>query len=119
MTDDKDRTKNSTGEGQQTTTPETDDIVDLEEYAKSGRKPPRAGRYRIRIDKEHYTVEAPAMTGRELLTLAGKTPVTGYMISQKMRGGEARRLGLDEKADFTTPGVERFMTLPLDQTEGC
>ena len=96
----------------------TDEVVDLEEYAKAGRKPPRARRYRIRIDKQQYTVEVSSMTGRELLTLAGKTPVTNYMISQKMRGGEARKLGLDESADFTTPGLERFMTLPLDQTEG-
>lgn len=119
MNDDKDREKNTTDDEQQPSTHEIDDIIDLEEYAKSGRKPPRARRYRIRIDKEHYTVEVTAMTGRELLTLAGKTPVTGYMISQKMRGGEARKISLDEKADFTTPGVERFMTLPLDQTEGC
>jgi hypothetical protein len=95
------------------------EIVDLEEYARSGRKPPRARRYRIRIDKQHYTVETSTMTGRELLTLAGKTPVTRYMISQKLRGGEARRVGYDERVDFTTPGLERFMTLPLDQTEGC
>lgn len=97
---------------------ELDEIIDLEEYAKSDRKPPRARRYRIRIDKQHHVVETPSMTGRELLTLAGKTPATNYMISQKMRGGEAHRIALDEKADFTTPGVERFMTLPLDQTEG-
>jgi hypothetical protein len=96
-----------------------DEVIDLEEYARAGRKPPRARAYRIRIDKKLYTVEVPSMTGRELLTLAGKIPVTSFMISQKFRGGQAKRIGLDEKADFTTPGVERFMTLPLDQTEGC
>lgn len=96
-----------------------DEVIDIEEYAKSGRKPPRARAYRIRIDKQIYTVEAQAMTGRELLTLAGKIPVTNYMISQKLRGGQAKKIAYDEKADFTTPGVERFMTLPLDQTEGC
>jgi len=96
-----------------------DEIIDIEECAKAGRKPPRARAYRIRIDKQLYTVKVPAMTGRELLTLAGKIPVTSYMISQKFRGGQAKKIGLDEKADFTTPGVERFMTLPLDQTEGC
>jgi hypothetical protein len=96
----------------------TDEVVDLEEYAKAGRKPPRARRYKIRIDKQHYVVEVSSMTGRELLTLAGKTPVSNYMVSQKMRGGEARKIGLDERVDFTTPGLERFMTLPLDQTEG-
>lgn len=95
-----------------------EEIIDLEEYALADRCPPRARRYRIRIDKHKYDVERLAMTGRELLTLASKTPATSYMISQKMRGGEARKIGLEEKADFTTPGVERFMTLPLDQTEG-
>lgn len=97
---------------------ETDEIIDIEEYAKSGRKPPKAKRYQIRIDKQKYVVEVPAMTGRGLLNLAGKTPATNFMISQKMHGGEARKLGYDEKADFTAPGVERFMTLPLDQTDG-
>ncbi len=97
---------------------ETDKIINIEEYAKSGRKPPKAERYQIRIDKQEFVVEVPAMTGRELLNLAGKSPATNFMISQKMHGGEARKLGYDEKVDFTAPGVERFMTLPLDQTDG-
>ena len=104
------------------TTTATDDIeldvIDIEEYAKKGEKPPKAKSYRIRIDKEKHTVKARSMTGRELLTLAGKTPVTSYMISQKMHGGEAREIGLDESADFTAPGVERFMTLKLNHTDG-
>lgn len=95
-----------------------DEIIDLEEYALANRKPPRARRYRIRIDKTKYEVKVPSMTGRELLTLAGKSPVSNYMITQKLRGGQTHRIELDESADFTTPGVERFMTLPLDQTEG-
>jgi hypothetical protein len=118
MNDNKEQ-KDDAGRNQQPAAFETDEVIDLEEYAKSGRKPPRARRYRIRIDKQHYTVEVSGMTGRELLTLAGKTPVTGYMISQKLHGGEARKVGYDERVDFTTPGLERFMTLPLDQTEGC
>lgn len=95
-----------------------DEIIDIEEYAKAGRKPPKAKRYQIRIDKQKFVVNVPAMTGRELLNLAGKTPATNYMVSQKMHGGEARKIGYDEKTDFTQPGVERFMTLPLDQTDG-
>ena len=96
----------------------SDELIDLEAYAKAGRKPPKAKRYQIRIDKQKYMVEKTAMTGRELLTLAGKPPVTSFMISQKLSNGEAKKLGYDEKADFTQPGVERFMTLPLDQTDG-
>ena len=95
-----------------------DEIVDLEECAKSNRKPPRASQYRIRIDKQHYVVDVSEMTGRQLLELAGKLPPEKYKIHQKLRGGQAKQIGLNEKADFTTPGVERFMTLPLDQTEG-
>ncbi len=94
------------------------ELIDVEEYAKAGRKPPRARQYRIRIDKLYYVVEKHALTGRELLALAGKTPETNYMISEKMRSGEARKIGYDEKADLTKPGVERFMTPPLDQTDG-
>lgn len=94
------------------------DELDLEEWGKSGLKPPKARRYRIRIDKEHYIVEVPEMTGRQLLVLAGKTPPDRFTISQKLRGGQTATIPADGIANFTQPGVERFMTLPLDQTEG-
>ncbi len=94
------------------------DVLDVEECGKAGRKPPKARRYRIRIDKERYVVDVPEMTGRELLVLAGKTPPERFTISQKLRGGQTETIGLDDVADFTKRGVERFMTLPLDQTEG-
>jgi hypothetical protein len=95
-----------------------EDVIDLEEYALANRKPPAARRYAIRIDRKKYTVEVPGMTGRELLELAAKVPAERYMITQRFCGGRTKRIGLDEKVDLTTPGVERFMTLPLDQTEG-
>ena len=95
-----------------------EELVDLEEFAKANRRPPRAKQYRIRIDREQFVVDVPAMTGRELLLLSGKNPPEQFSIFQKLRGGQTQKIGLDEKADFTTPGVERFMTLPLDQTEG-
>lgn len=94
------------------------DLVEIEEYGKANKKPPRAKRYRIRIDKIKYDVDVPRMTGRQLLVLAGKTPPERYVISQKFCGGRSDPVGPDEVVDFTRPGVERFMTLPLDQTEG-
>lgn len=103
---------------EKTVTDEVVELVDLEEFGKQNKPPPKAKTYRIRIDKKKYDVKVPNMTGRQLLQLAGKTPVERYMISQKMHGGQSKPIGLDESADFTTPGVERFMTLPLDQTEG-
>lgn len=98
--------------------PITHDEIDIEEYAKRGETPPPARRYRIRIDREKYTVSVPKMSGRELLKLAGKVPPERFTLAQKFRGGAVRPVGLDETVVFTNPGVECFKTLPLDQTEG-
>lgn len=94
------------------------DIIDIEEYARMDRTPPKKKRYRIRIDRQQYVVEVECMKGREILELAGKTPVEQYQLRQKLRGGQVVKIRLDEKVDFTTPGIEKFMTIPLDQTEG-
>jgi hypothetical protein len=94
--------------------------IEVEEYGKKGggMPHPHARRYVIRIDKIKYTVHVSHMTGREILTLAGKIPPEQYKLTQKFHGGAARTVGLDEDVDFRTPGVERFMTLKLDQTDG-
>lgn len=94
-----------------------DEIVDLEEYAKQGKKPPKAKKYRIRVDKEKFVVDVPSMTGREILTLAGKTPPEQFKLFE-IKNGNRVKIGLDQTVDFTEHGVERFTTLPLDQTEG-
>ncbi len=95
-----------------------EELIDIEEYAKTGRRPPCGCRYRIRIDKTKYEVAVQSMTGRELLVLAGKNPPERFMIVQRLDCGQTKRIELNQSADFTTLGVERFMTLPLDQTEG-
>lgn len=97
---------------------ESDVVVDVEAYAKAGKPVPPAKQYRIRIDKDYFDVTVPSMTGRQLLELAGKSPPEGYQIRQKLLGGEVRKIGLDEVTRFDAPGVERYVTLPLDQTEG-
>ena len=103
-------------------TPEEMEVeeLEIEEFAKKGgnERAPKAKRYIIRIDKTKYTVEVPTMTGREILTLAGKVPPEQYKLTQKQHGGGATTIGLDETVDFQAPGVERFMTLKRDQTEG-
>lgn len=94
------------------------EIIDLEEFSKENKKPPKNKKYRIRIDRQQYVVDVECMTGREILELAGKTPVEQYQLRQKLRGGQVVKIRLDEKVDFTTHGIEKFMTIPLDQTEG-
>lgn len=91
---------------------------DLEVAAKAGKPPRRAKRYRLRVDRDYFTVASMNLTGREILVLAGKVPPENFLLSQKLRGGQAKKVDLDEGIDLTTPGVERFMTLPKDQKEG-
>ena len=96
------------------------DEVEVEEFGKRGGQDrlPRARRYVIRVDKAKHTVTVSHMLGREILVLAGKQPPEDYKLTQKLHGGAARTIGLDEDVDFQTPGVERFMTLKLDQSDG-
>jgi len=74
--------------------------------------------YKVLIDKTQYDIPEPMPTGRELLIIAGKQPPEQFAIYLKSPGEQPKRIGLDEKVDLREPGVERFVTLPLDQTEG-
>jgi Multiubiquitin len=94
------------------------DEVDLEQFAKEGKNPPKAKVYRIRVDKEHFKVPHPSRTGREILVIAGKQPPESFILTQKMRGGVVKTIELSDVVDFTTPGIERFNTLPREVTEG-
>jgi hypothetical protein len=95
-----------------------DDIIDLEEYAKLGKRPPLAKGYRIRINGDPFVVHEPTPTGRAILTLGGLLPPENYTLRVKMAGEKPRKVGLDEKVDLRHPGVEKFKALPRDQTEG-
>ncbi|MGD0262431.1 MAG: multiubiquitin domain-containing protein [Verrucomicrobiota bacterium] len=92
--------------------------VDLEIHAKAGKKPPKAKRYRIRVDDRYFVVTQPSMTGRQILVLAGKTPPENFILTEKSKGGALHTVELDEVVDFTKPGVERFNTLPRQVQEG-
>jgi len=94
-----------------------EEIEDLEVCAKEGRAARCVRRYRIRIDWERHVVNVTYMTGQQLLELVGKCDVHRWKIFQKLKG-QMKEIGLNEEVCFTTPGVEKFKTLPLDQTEG-
>jgi hypothetical protein len=95
-----------------------DEIIDLEWAALNGHKVPHGRKYQIKIDREKYVVNKECMTGRELLLLAGKTPPERFQIRQKLKGGHVETIPLDKTVCFTDPGIEKFKTIPLDQTEG-
>jgi len=95
-------------------------IIDIETFAKEGKDIPTGPkiRYQIRIDGERYLMEKRQPTGRELLIKAGMTPPEGYRLDQKLRGGATKEIKLDQEVDLAAPGVERFITIPRDPTEG-
>lgn len=96
----------------------SDEIADLEEYTKKGQRVPRCRGYRFKVNGQPYVVEDPVITGREVLTIAGKTPPTDYTLRVKFAGHRPRKVELDEELNLRHPGIEKFKALPLDQTEG-
>jgi hypothetical protein len=74
--------------------------------------------FKVQIDKQVFEIADPTPTGRQLLELAGKRPPDQFALYKKGRAGQPVRVGLAEHVDLKDPGIERFVTLPLDQTEG-
>lgn len=95
------------------------DIIEIEDYVKAGKEIPNGASYRIRIDKNHYTIDSPIITGRQLLKLAKKEPVEQFQVFQKLKGGASIEIPYNSVVDLTEAGIERFYTLALDQTEGA
>ncbi len=96
--------------------PSEDNIVDVEEHFATGKTLPRGKQYRIRIDKQQYVVNVEQMTGWEILALAGKTPEK-FLLRLKTKGG-VEPVAPDQVVSFMAPGIERFMTIPNEVTEG-
>jgi hypothetical protein len=95
------------------------DELEIEAFSLNNQdRKPRAKVYLIRVDKAIYRVKQPEMTGRAILELAGKVPPESYRLRQKFRNGEMHTIELDTKVDFRAPGLERFVTIPLENTEG-
>jgi hypothetical protein len=96
-----------------------DEIIDLEEYARLGKRPPLSRGYRIRVNGEPFVVHEARPTGREILTLAGMLPAENYTLRVKLAGEKPHKVELEGRVDLRHPGVEKFKALPRDQTEGA
>lgn len=92
--------------------------IDVELYAKEGKPVPQGHIYIILVDRQRYKVKQECMTGKEILILAGKVPPERFQLNQRFRGGKVVKVNYDQVVCFTEPGIEKFMTVPLDQTEG-
>ena len=93
------------------------ELVDIEEYAKRGEKPPRANQYKFRVDDRYYTTPKSKLTGHEILAFAEKTP-EAYQLRERLGRGKVVAIASDEVVDLCGHGVERFMTIPKENTQG-
>lgn len=92
--------------------------IDIEQYSKENKEVPKGHIYIIMVDQNKYKTEKECMTGRAILVLAGKNPPERFQLNQRMHDKKVKRIALDQKVCFTEPGIEKFLTMPLDQTEG-
>lgn len=93
-----------------------DCIVDLEHCFSCGVIPVIGYKYIIKINTTPFTVDKPAMTGREILALINESPET-YYLRYKHKGG-SKIVEADEVVDFTVCGIERFSAKAKNCTEG-
>ena len=97
--------------------PDPSDSVDLELCARHGRRPPRGGRYRLRVDSSRFADQERQITGRRILGLVGKRP-DEWSLNQKHRDGRRERIEPDQVVDLATPGLERFETVRKQAPQG-
>ncbi len=93
------------------------DPIDIENCSRHGRPPPKGQKYRIRIDRDKYTIEEEKITGMQILALAEKTPEE-WALNQKLVGGKRERIRADDFVDVSLPGVERFETVLRQAQQG-
>lgn len=93
-------------------------VIDIEAYAKENREIPKGHHYLILVDRTKFKVEQESLTGREILILAGKNPPERFQLNQRLKGGKVLKINYEQEVSFLHSGTEKFMTIPLDQTEG-
>lgn len=94
---------------------EDDDIIDVEQYAKEGKRPPEGKRYKVRIDDDYYIFDHQVVTGKEILEKAKISPAECFWLYQKLKGCDFERISPEEKVDLAKdPGIEHFVVKPTE-----
>lgn len=91
------------------------DIIDVEQYAKEGKRPPEGKRYKVRIGDKHYVFDNQVVTGKEILEKVGIKQTECHWLYQKLNGCEFERIASDQKVDLAQdPGIEHFVVKPTE-----
>jgi hypothetical protein len=95
-----------------------EEIVEIEVYGKSGREPPRARAYRVRVDKEHLEFHEEWVTGREILEKAKRVPPEKYILREIFSNAPPEKIELDQRVHLRRHGVEKFRTMLKTAQDG-
>lgn len=95
-----------------------EEIIVIEEFGKSGRKPPRARGYKIRVDKEHLVFHEEWVTGRQILVEAKRLPPEKYILREIFANAPPEKIDLDQKVHLRKHGVEKFRTMLKTAQDG-
>lgn len=90
------------------------EVIDLEDFAKTDKKPPIGKKYKVRIGNDYYILDHHIVTGMEILEIAHQIPVECHSLYQKLRHCDFEKIDLVEKVDLTKPGIERFIVKPQE-----
>ncbi len=94
------------------------ELIEIEAYAATQKRKPRAKLYAFRVGKLRIEVHDPIIVGRRILELAGKTPPEKYTLRQVEHGGILKPIELTDEVDLRAPGIERFRAMPRTAQDG-
>ena len=94
------------------------ELIEIEAYAASLKRKPKAKVYVFRVGKTRIEVTHHLITGRRILELAGKIPPEKYTLRQVEHGGVLKPIELTDEVDLRAPGVERFRAMPRTAKDG-
>jgi hypothetical protein len=70
--------------------------------------------YIVKIDGHTYETTGPAVTGAQLLAIAGKAPAREFVIFLLLEDGDMESIRVDEIVDLQRVGIEAFRTFQSD-----
>ncbi len=74
--------------------------------------------YKFMVKNQMFETTKQMVTGRQICEIAGLIPPEKYKLDMKLKGGVYEEIGLDKQVDLSEPGVEKFVYITRDQTEG-
>ena len=74
--------------------------------------------YRFTVMKTLYQIHEKMVSGQKICEIAGLIPPEKYKLDMRMDNGKYREVPLDMVIDLSEPGIEKFVYITRDQTEG-